>query len=555
MSIITGSGGDGGSLSSGNFGREEVVGGGGVEKQELLENFHNGSNSLSSTTTSNGSTTQPLVLDQHQPPLVKKKRNPPGNPDPTAEVIALSPNTLLAKNRFVCEICNKGFQRDQNLQLHRRGHNLPWKLRQRSPNEVIRKRVYICPDPSCVHHNPTRALGDLTGIKKHFCRKHGEKKWKCDKCSKKYAVQSDWKAHSKTCGTREYKCECGTIFSRRDSFITHRAFCDAIAEENNRTASLQRQISSNQISSQQPELISSILSSINDENDNTPTETTSDQFKHISEHMMIKNNPLTLDHHSMNNNNMAAGGLFSSRSNGLNNMIINNTSTTNISSSAPLSFDQQNGQHFGGGGGVFYLSATALLQKAAQMGTTTASSVSSAMAPSSFATLDQFVKKDHVQEYQMSSSTTPTSTPPPLLPPQFFDVNGNSNSDYGNNKNVGIFSSLLFDHHNQNHAAGSATTFLKDMEQSMNNNDNTSNVVLYGGNSSSVTGGDVLTLDFLGIERSASRQGNFHHEQKKQVIVNNNLRFGGINGHPNMQSTLTQFQQHAGLMEKHVWEV
>lgn len=119
----------------------------------------------------------------------------------------------MATNRFVCEICNKGFQRDQNLQLHRRGHNLPWKLKQRSSTEV-RKRVYICPEPSCVHHNAARALGDLTGIKKHFSRKHGEKKWKCDKCSKKYAVQSDWKAHQKSCGTREYKCDCGTIFSR-----------------------------------------------------------------------------------------------------------------------------------------------------------------------------------------------------------------------------------------------------------------------------------------------------------------------------------------------------
>ncbi|KAF8718050.1 hypothetical protein HU200_025522 [Digitaria exilis] len=191
-------------------------------------------------------------------------------------VIALSPKTLLATNRFVCEICNKGFQRDQNLQLHRRGHNLPWKLRQRSGKEA-RKRVYVCPEPSCVHHDPSRALGDLTGIKKHFCRKHGEKKWKCDKCSKKYAVQSDWKAHVKTCGSREYRCDCGTLFSRsvrpfpsssialrnllsspgspslaphrincastqlpltdwparcrRDSFITHRAFCDALAEE------------------------------------------------------------------------------------------------------------------------------------------------------------------------------------------------------------------------------------------------------------------------------------------------------------------------------------
>ncbi|XP_031396926.1 zinc finger protein BALDIBIS-like isoform X1 [Punica granatum] len=165
----------------------------------------------------------------------KKRRNLAGTPvDPDAEVIALSPKTLMATNRFICEICNKGFQREQNLQLHRRGHNLPWKLKQRTNKDIIRKKVYICPEKTCVHHDPSRALGDLTGVKKHYSRKHGEKKWKCEKCSKKYAVQSDWKAHSKTCGTREYKCDCGTLFSRRDSFITHRAFCDALAEESAR---------------------------------------------------------------------------------------------------------------------------------------------------------------------------------------------------------------------------------------------------------------------------------------------------------------------------------
>ncbi|KAJ0113281.1 hypothetical protein Patl1_03295 [Pistacia atlantica] len=179
----------------------------------------------------------PSVSPQ-QPQKIKKKRSLPGNPDPDAEVIALSPKTLLATNRFVCEICNKGFQRDQNLQLHRRGHNLPWKLKQRSSKE-IKKRAYVCPEPSCVHHHPSRALGDLTGIKKHYCRKHGEKKWKCEKCSKIYAVQSDWKAHSKTCGTREYRCDCGTLFSRKDSFITHRAFCDALAEESARISASQ----------------------------------------------------------------------------------------------------------------------------------------------------------------------------------------------------------------------------------------------------------------------------------------------------------------------------
>ncbi|XP_035540717.1 protein indeterminate-domain 12-like [Juglans regia] len=158
---------------------------------------------------------------------------PHAEKNPDAEVVALSPRTLMATNRYICEVCHKGFQRDQNLQLHRRGHNLPWKLKQRT-NIQVKKRVYVCPEPNCVHHDPSRALGDLTGIKKHFCRKHGEKKWKCDRCSKRYAVQSDWKAHTKICGTREYRCDCGTIFSRKDSFVTHRAFCDALTEENNR---------------------------------------------------------------------------------------------------------------------------------------------------------------------------------------------------------------------------------------------------------------------------------------------------------------------------------
>ena len=148
--------------------------------------------------------------------------------DPDAEVIALSPGTLLATNRFVCEVCGKGFQRDQNLQLHRRGHNLPWKLsssrqkhnhnqnqnQQQPAAGSSRKRVYVCPEATCVHHDPARALGDLTGIKKHYSRKHGEKRWRCERCGKRYAVCSDWKAHVKNCGTREYRCDCGILFSR-----------------------------------------------------------------------------------------------------------------------------------------------------------------------------------------------------------------------------------------------------------------------------------------------------------------------------------------------------
>nr|BAG12104.1 early heading date 2 [Oryza sativa Japonica Group]BAG12105.1 early heading date 2 [Oryza sativa Japonica Group] len=101
---------------------------------------------------------RPAAMAAAQEPRAKKKRSLPGNPDPEAEVIALSPRALVATNRFVCEVCNKGFQRDQNLQLHRRGHNLPWKLRHRAAAvsavttaaPAPRKRVYVCPEPTCV---------------------------------------------------------------------------------------------------------------------------------------------------------------------------------------------------------------------------------------------------------------------------------------------------------------------------------------------------------------------------------------------------------------------
>nr|XP_017239702.1 PREDICTED: protein SHOOT GRAVITROPISM 5-like isoform X2 [Daucus carota subsp. sativus] len=134
----------------------------------------------------------------------------------------------MESDRYVCEICKQGFQRDQNLQMHRRRHKVPWKLLKREASaDEVRKRVFVCPEPSCLHHDPCHALGDLVGIKKHFRRKHSDnKQWVCDKCSKGYAVQSDYKAHLKTCGTRGHSCDCGRVFSRVESFIEHQDACN-----------------------------------------------------------------------------------------------------------------------------------------------------------------------------------------------------------------------------------------------------------------------------------------------------------------------------------------
>ncbi|KAJ4898059.1 Protein indeterminate-domain 11 [Raphanus sativus] len=313
---------------------------------------------------------QQFFVPESQPQ--KKRRNQPGNPDPESEVISLSPKTLMATNRFVCEICNKGFQRDQNLQLHKRGHNLPWKLKQRPNKEVIRKKVYVCPEASCVHHDPSRALGDLTGIKKHFFRKHGEKKWKCDKCSKKYAVQSDCKAHSKTCGTKEYRCDCGTIFSRRDSFITHRAFCEALGKE---TA---REVVIPQNHNHQPNPILISQSTFHHQHGRAqPNMNVSS-----SSHNIINNLHFRTNNNGTNNSNSSSNHLptfpVKKEQEQSNDHIISYHQQRIPPWLAPqpqdLTFSNRNPSN--GGGGLFSLaaspamSATALLQKAAQMGST-----------------------------------------------------------------------------------------------------------------------------------------------------------------------------------------
>ncbi|KAL2346337.1 hypothetical protein Fmac_000337 [Flemingia macrophylla] len=313
-----------------------------------------------------------------QPPP-RKKRSLPGMPDPDAEVIALSPKTLLATNRFVCEICNKGFQRDQNLQLHRRGHNLPWKLRQRGSNEP-RKKAYVCPEPSCVHHNPARALGDLTGIKKHFCRKHGVKKWQCERCSKKYAVHSDWKAHMKTCGTREYRCDCGTLFSRRDSFITHRAFCDVLAQES-AMAQIQAQGATNSkaaavvSSPPTPPLTPSVSPTLSIQSSEIPENPTK-KLSPTSSNAMTNSGTSTVfasvlaSAATATTSSQSPSSSTCSFSNLMSNLECPNA--TSLSLSTPLYLSTNNPPHYSTSNAPA-LSATALLQKAAQMGASNAS--------------------------------------------------------------------------------------------------------------------------------------------------------------------------------------
>ncbi|KAK9074460.1 hypothetical protein SSX86_007058 [Deinandra increscens subsp. villosa] len=136
--------------------------------------------------------------------------------DPNADiVIAVSPTTLLDPNRYLCEVCYRGFSREQNLTLHRRAHNLPFSLKAKAPTDPVPRKVYLCPEPTCIHHNRSHALGDFGGLKKHYLRKHcSEKNYKCDTCFKAYSVESDLRAHSKVCAKKKYICHCGSKYSR-----------------------------------------------------------------------------------------------------------------------------------------------------------------------------------------------------------------------------------------------------------------------------------------------------------------------------------------------------
>lgn len=524
--------GDGGSFSSGNTG-EEVQ-----QNQQQQIPFHGSNFGPSSTENSNGSTSQ-------QP--AKKKRNLPGTPDPTAEVIALSPNTLMATNRFVCEICNKGFQRDQNLQLHRRGHNLPWKLRQRTSTE-IRKRVYICPETTCVHHNPSRALGDLTGIKKHFCRKHGEKKWKCDKCSKKYAVQSDWKAHSKTCGTREYKCDCGTIFSRRDSFITHRAFCDALAEENSKVNQGLIATMGGNLQGQVSDLMSSMPMNNNPANSSIGiadfNHDTKNPLKSLSHDLM----PMPLKSLNM------AGGMFS-RSSGSPfgpRSISSASSCLQLSGSSGSLDGYTDGKNSRQIVGSAHMSATALLQKAAQMGATVSSNINPPMlhhqlpGMRSYGGMPQPVSYDQLQSQTDQSQLVGIECGgftnqfmqkgPHEMPPssQFFDASAVESSAVSD---MGLFSAAagMF--------MGSDQQLLKNMEHESSSStslmqgrgtNSDMGIPVSGRNPGSSRfgsgGGDMMTVDFLGV--GGTRSVSLHEQQQG----------------------MHQFQQQSA-MEKSMWNV
>lgn len=305
--------------------------------------------------------------------------------------------------------------------------------------------------------------------------------------------------------------------NRRDSFITHRAFCDALAEENNKAS--ERQMQGMNSSFRAEHQIQNMFSSlpVNNNNNMVPNiqagnmDNNNHDGKHPMSSLLQELMPMPANNNKHFNHNMnGAGNIFtrslSSSSSAPSPLQLNTNSSPNL----VVGFED-NGHQLplpaAAAASSQLMSATALLQKASQMGATVSNT--SSMAPPSYGPNGLSFMNHHYMQNNNGQDDHHLSGG------QYLNGGGNMGMN-----GVDMFNAIL----------DQSKAFSKMIEE--NNGGGNNNGVLHGGangggainmsaGASSKGSGDMLTLDFMGIGGGASHAGfygNQHPQGEKGAI-------------------------------------